>query len=189
MFRFVDSSTLRSFHFAGIGLILVPCCRLTVRTRIEGMKNLSSCLTRGPDNYLYRNTTRGKTLARFLCIVSSVLKFIRFLVTTALQHAKLLSADFSALARRVRFPMGREPPQGYPPVADRREAVARVVRLPPPYRFNCLWTCSFHFSFHDSRLDISDRLQHSDHLIVLYAITFVITFIPRLETSVFVELK
>ena len=31
--------------------------------------------------------------------------------------------------------MGREPPQGYPPVAGRREAVARVVRLPPPYRF------------------------------------------------------
>ena len=40
----------------------------------------------------------------------------------------------------------------YPPVADRREAVARVVRLPPPYRFNCLWACSFHFSFHDLRL-------------------------------------
>ena len=86
-----------------------------------------------------------------LCQVSSVVKFIRFRSTTALQHCKLLSADFSALApaRRVRFPMGREPPQGYPPVADRREAVARVVRLPPPYRFNCLWAWSFHLQFHD----------------------------------------
>ena len=117
------------------------------------MKNLSSCLTRGPDNYLYRNTTKGKTLARFLCIVSST-KFLTFRSATALQHTKLLSADFS-----------------------------------PPYRFNCLWACSFHFSFHDSRLDIGDRLQHSDHLIVLYAITFVITFIPRLEASILVELK
>ena len=48
---------------------------------------------------------------------------------------------------QAHLPMGREPPPGYPPVADRREAVARVVRLPPPYRFNCLLACSFHCQF------------------------------------------
>ena len=64
-----------------------------------------------------------------------------------------------------------------------RRAVARL------YTGYCLLTLSFHFSFHDLRLDIGDWLQHSNHLIVLYAVTFVITFIPRLEASVFVELK
>ena len=31
----------------------------------------------------------------------------------------------------------------------------------PPYRFNCLWACSFHFSFHDLRL----VLEPSDFVI------------------------
>ena len=44
-------------------------------TRFEAMKNLPSCLTGGCRNCLDRNTKRGKTLARFLCQVSSILKF------------------------------------------------------------------------------------------------------------------
>jgi len=32
-------------------------------------------------------------------------------------------------------------------------ALQIVVRRDfPPYRFNCLWACSFHFQFHDLRL-------------------------------------
>ena len=70
---------------------------------------------------------------------------------------------------------------------QRKLSMRRVVaRLCTGY---CLLTLSFHFSFHDLRLDIGDWLQHSNHLIVLYAVTFVITFIPRLEASVFAELK
>ena len=45
------------------------------RLQSERKENLSSCLTRGRSNCLDRNTKRGKTLARLLCQVPSILKF------------------------------------------------------------------------------------------------------------------
>jgi hypothetical protein len=45
------------------------------QTRIKGLENLSSYLTRGRSNCIDRNTKRGKTLARSLCQVPSILKF------------------------------------------------------------------------------------------------------------------
>ena len=61
---------------------------------------------------------------RFLCKVSSNMKFTRFQQTTALQHCKLSLADVS-------------PPYRFTDATE---------RVPPSL------TCSFHLQFHDLRL-------------------------------------
>ena len=75
-------------------------------------KTSHSCLLGGPEIAL-REYEERKRITRFSAKYRSR-KFLRFLATTALQRYKFSLADFSALApaRRVRFPMGREPPQG-----------------------------------------------------------------------------
>jgi hypothetical protein len=58
----------------------------------------------------------------------------------------------------------------------------------PPYRFNCLWACSFHFSFHDLRL-LRYAFQYADHLVVLNLILLVVPTIPRFESVRIVKLQ
>ena len=65
---------------------------------------------------------------RFLCKVSSTLKVPKFPMTTALQHC-----------------LNHLPPFG-----------GQLADFSPPDRFNCLWACSFHFSFHDLRFACHD---------------------------------
>lgn len=73
---------------------MLPC---NDQTQNEDMKNLSSCLTRGRSNCLDRNTKRGKTLARSLCQVPSILKFSN------------VSRD-DRFAAQIDFATGRCPP-------------------------------------------------------------------------------
>ena len=53
------------------------------------------------------------------------------------------------------------PPAQYRPLSISHNFLQTITRsianccladFSPPYRFNCLWACSFHFSFHDLRL-------------------------------------
>ncbi len=61
------------------------------QTRIEKIKNLSSYLERGCENYPDRNTKRGNADA-FLYKAPSILKLLTFLSTTTLQRCKLIYA-------------------------------------------------------------------------------------------------
>ena len=63
-------------------------------------ENLSSCLEGGRSNCLDRNTKRGKTLARFLCQVSSIMKFSNVSFDDCFA-ALLKSSCHSALATAV----------------------------------------------------------------------------------------
>ena len=75
---------------------------------------------------LERNTKRGERMMRPSAKCRLSQKVPKFLSTTALQHCKL-----SFL-------------------------LAEVGGFLPPYRFNCLWACSFQCQFHDLRLVCHD---------------------------------
>ena len=67
-------------------------------------------------------------------------------------------------------------------------SLRRSADFSPPYRFNCLWACSFHFSFHDLRLLRNKGVaQYAEHLIVINAVFAIVPFVPRLKIPSGVE--
>jgi len=86
---------------------------------------------------------RSKVRLRFLC-TCRLSELSTFLWTTACSIANCCRR-----ISRLSLPLGVF---ASPWVANPRKG-----RLPPPYRFNCLWACSFHFSFHDLRLLLRHR--------------------------------
>ena len=77
------------------------------------------------------NTKRGKRIVRFPLQVSSY------------EISQVSTGDcFAALLKSS-------------------SSLRRPADFSPPYRFNCLWTSSFHFQFHDLRLVLLGHCGHA----------------------------
>ena len=101
-------------------------------TRIEGMKNLSSCLQGGCEILPLVKHEERQTRLRFLCQVSSPFQLSHFPWTNALQYCKLI------LPRSI----------GCGGVGTRRPTnVATVAALPPMTVLLFRYRRSFHFQF------------------------------------------
>ena len=97
---------------------VAPLARQSL-TRFENLKSLSSCLPEVVRITLPETRREAKRSCVSSALCRQVLKLLTFQGRLLCSIANCLSslrrlADFSALApaRRVRFPMGREPPQG-----------------------------------------------------------------------------
>ena len=66
-----------------------PLCHSAVGHDLRTQENLSSYLLRGCENYLNRDTKRGKRICAFPLHSIADLKLLTFLKTTALQRCKL----------------------------------------------------------------------------------------------------
>ena len=88
------------------------------RTRFEGMKNLSSCLDGGCENYLVENTMRGKRHYALPLHGAVQLELLTFPSTTAKQHCLKLTVT----------PLGLRPRQSaaLPLRVTRGEALPRL---------------------------------------------------------------
>ena len=147
---------------------VAPLTRQSV-IRIEGMKNLSSCLCRGCEKCLCG--TRREVSA-FALPLQGVATFetLTFLQTTALQHCI----------------------NHLPPFGGRRISPALFILRSPSGRrrivLTVYWLIPFIFSFHDLRL-LRYAFQYADHLVVLNLILLVVPTIPRFESVRIVKLQ
>ena len=118
----------------------LPVSPLGNRTKKE---NLSSCLERGRSNCRTGNTKRGKRACASSAICRPVEIFERF-------SWRLLAALQIAV-----ISTGRRPP---------RKRSLEWCGFLPPYRFNCLWACSFHCQLPRSEIGVTPlraRFAHS----------------------------